>query len=829
MWVLSTELGSFRTGNCVNLTEALSLYEEQLGRLYCPVEFSKEIVCVPSYLEFEQFFRDEALGSSPPLCNLVQECKRISELRALMEVERSRMKSSLRMMYGWNFGGTPKFFSPLGIHQSKAETGNTMEPEKGTNRGIRIALALFIGGTLVLGTLLFLVSQGLLSFQAKQEYCLKPECIEAAAAIMSKVNLSVDPCENFFRFACDGWINNNPIPEDMPSYGVYPWLRHNVDLKLKELSVFAFNFLEADLQFDIIHGQILTNPTFTFLALLEKSVSRRRDIEAVQKAKILYSSCMNEKAIEKADAKPLLHILRHSPFRWPVLEANIGPEGVWSERKFSLLQTLATFRGQYSNSVFIRLYVSPDDKASNEHILKLDQATLSLAVREDFLDNSTEAKSYRDALYKFMVDTAVLLGANSSRAEHDMKSVLRLEIKIAEFDWLGYIKKVIDTRLYPHLKDIGPSENVVVRVPQYFKDLFRILGSERKKTIANYLVWRMVYSRIPNLSRRFQYRWLEFSRVIQGTTTLLPQWDKCVNFIESALPYVVGKMFVNVHFQEDKKEMMEELIEGVRWAFIDMLEKENDWMDAGTKRKAQEKARAVLAKVGYPEFIMNDTHVNEDLKAIKFSESDYFGNVLQTRKYLAQSDFFWLRKAVPKTEWFTNPTTVNAFYSASTNQIRRKYDKNGNLDPWWSVDSEEKFKEKTKCMINQYSNYYWKKAGLNVKGKRTLGENIADNGGLREAFRAYRKWINDRRQGVEEPLLPGITFTNNQLFFLSYAHVRCNSYRPEAAREQVQIGAHSPPQFRVNGAISNFEEFQKAFNCPPNSTMNRGVNSCRLW
>ncbi|EPQ10599.1 Phosphate-regulating neutral endopeptidase [Myotis brandtii] len=591
----------------------------------------------------------------------------------------------------------------------EAETGSSMETGKSASKGTRIALVVFIGSTLVLGTILFLVSQGFLSLQAKQEYCLKPECIEAAAAILSKVNPSVDPCDNFFRFACDGWINSNPIPEDMPSYGVYPWLRHNVDLKLKE-------------------------------------------------------------AIEKADAKPLLHILRHSPFRWPVLESNIGPEGVWSERKFSLLQTLATFRGQYSNSVFIRLYVSPDDKASNEHILKLDQATLSLAVREDYLDNSTEAKSYREALYKFMVDTAVLLGANSSRAEHDMKSVLRLEIKIAEFDWLGYIKKVIDTRLYPDLKDIGPSENVVVRVPQYFKDLFRILGSERKKTIANYLVWRMVYSRIPNLSRRFQYRWLEFSRVIQGTTTLLPQWDKCVNFIESALPYVVGKMFVDVHFQEDKKEMMEEMIEGVRWAFIDMLEKENEWMDAGTKKKAKEKARAVLSKVGYPEFIMNDTYVNEDLKAIKFSESDYFGNVLQTRKYLAQSDFFWLRKAVPKTEWFTNPTTVNAFYSASTNQIRRKYDKNGNLDPWWSLDSEEKFKEKTKCMVNQYSNYYWKKAGLNVKGKRTLGENIADNGGLREAFRAYRKWINDKRQGVEEPLLPGITFTNNQLFFLSYAH-----------------------------------------------------------
>uniref|UniRef100_F7EBG3 Phosphate regulating endopeptidase X-linked n=1 Tax=Monodelphis domestica TaxID=13616 RepID=F7EBG3_MONDO len=750
----------------------------------------------------------------------------------------------------------------------EAEAGKNAKQGTGktANKAIRIALVIFITGTAVLGTLLFLVSQGFLNLRVKQKYCLTPECIEVAAAILSKINQSVDPCENFFQFACDGWIKDNPIPEDMPSYGIYPWLRRNVDLKLK--------------------------------ALLEKSISRRRDTEAIQKAKILYVSCMNEKAIEKADAKPLLHILRHSPFRWPVLESNIGPEGVWSERKFSLLQTLAVFRGQYSNSVFIRLYVSPDDRASNKHILKLDQASLSLAVREDYLDNSTEAKAYRDALYKFMVDTAVLLGANVSRAEHDMKSVLRLEIKIAEimiphenrtseamynkmniselsamipqFDWLSYIQKVIDTKLYPDLKDIGPSENVVVRVPQYFKDLFRILGSERKKTIANYLVWRMVYSRILNLSRRFQYRWLEFSRVIQGTTILLPQWDKCVNFIESALPYVAGKMFVDVHFQEDKKEMMEELIEGVRWAFIDMLDKENEWMDAGTKRRAREKARAVLAKVGYPKFIMNDTYVNEDLKAMKFSESDYFGNVLQTRKYLAQSDFFWLRKEVPKTEWFTNPTTVNAFYSASTNQIRfpagelqkpffwgaayprslsygaigvivghefthgfdnngRKYDKNGNLDPWWSTDSEEKFKEKTKCMVSQYSSYYWKKAGLNVKGKRTLGENIADNGGLREAFRAYRKWINDKRQGVEEDLLPGIKFTNNQLFFLSYAHVRCNSYRPEAAREQIQIGAHSPPQFRVNGAVSNFEEFQKAFNCPINSTMNRGTESCRLW
>ncbi|XP_069060840.1 phosphate-regulating neutral endopeptidase PHEX [Pleurodeles waltl] len=741
---------------------------------------------------------------------------------------------------------------------------STAANQNAPNKATRIALVLFVCATAALAAVLFLVSQGFINFNPKQ-LCLTPECIEAAAAIRSKLNQSVDPCDNFFQFACGGWIHDNPIPEDMSNYGIYPWLRHNVDLKLK--------------------------------VLLERPISKRRDTEAIQKAKILYQSCMNESGTEKADTKPLLNLLKQSALRWPVLESNIGAEGTWSERKFNLLQTTALLRGLYSTSVFIRLYVAPDEKGSNTHILKLDQASLSLS-HMDYIDNTTEAKLYQDALLKFMVDVAALLGANVTRAESDMKSVLKLEIKIAEimiphenrtsetmynkmniselsslvpeFDWLLYIKKVTDTNIYPELKEINNSENVIVRVPQYFKDLFQILSSERKKTLANYLVWRLVYSRISHLSRRFQYRQLEFRRVILGTTSLAARWDRCVNYVENALPYPAGKLFVGAHFQEDKKQMMEELTEGVRWAFIDMLEKDNDWMDETTKRKAKEKANAVLAKVGYPEFIMNDTYVNEEIKSLKFSETDYFGNVLQTLKFVSQSDFHWLRKEVPKTEWFTNPTTVNAFYSASTNQIRfpagelqkpffwgkeyprslsygaigvivghefthgfdsdgRKYDKNGRLDPWWTDDSEEKFKEKSKCMIDQYSDYYWKEAGLRVKGKRTLAENIADNGGLRESFKAYRKWINEKRQGAEEVLLPGLNLNNNQLFFLSYAHVRCNAFRPEAARDQIQNGVHSPPQFRVIGSMSNFEEFRKAFNCPVNSTMNRGAHSCRLW
>lgn len=744
--------------------------------------------------------------------------------------------------------------------------GNAKSDKKSSaSKFIKVALVIFICITGVLALLLLLVTQGLIRFH-KERFCLTPECIEAAASIRNKINLSVDPCDNFFQYACGGWIENNPIPDDQSNYGIYPWLRNNVDLKIK--------------------------------ALLEKPLSKRRDSEATQKAKIFYISCMNESQIEEVDVKPFIKLLKQSSLRWPVLESNIGSEGKWSERKFNFLQTIAELRAQYSTSVFMRALVGTDDKLSNNFIIKFDQASLSLLSHEDYLDNSTTAKRYRESLFSFMVDVSVFLGANKTRAEIDMKALIDLETKLAQitvphenrtsesmynkmniselsamipqFDWLSYLKKVIDFKVHPHLKDIDSSESVIVRVPEYFKELFKILESEDKRTIANYLIWKFVYSRISNLGRKFQYRQLEYARVLLGTNSLAARWDRCVNYIENALPYAVGKMFVDAHFQEDKKSMMEEVIEGIRWAFIDMLEKENEWMDEETKDKAKEKAKSVMAKVGYPEFLMNETYINEEIKTLKFSDSDYFGNVLQTLHFLSQADFYWLRKEVPKKEWYTSPTTVNAFYSASTNQIRfpagelqkpffwgteyprslsygaigvivghefthgfdsngRKYDKDGNLHPWWTTESEERFKERTKCIVEQYNDYYWKQAGMNVKGTKTLAENIADNGGMRESFRAYRKWIQDKRAGKEELLLPGLDLNNNQLFFLSYAHVRCNTFRHEAARDQIINGVHSPPQFRVIGAMSNFEEFRKVFSCPENTLMNRGNNSCRVW
>ncbi|XP_036801512.1 phosphate-regulating neutral endopeptidase PHEX isoform X3 [Oncorhynchus mykiss] len=662
---------------------------------------------------------------------------------------------------------------PLGVCVSK--------PEQGNSRVLKAALAACVCFCIALLLAVILVSQ-----RANQDvFCLTPECIEAAGSILSKMDRAVSPCDDFYGFSCGSWLRDNPIPEDSSSYGVYPWLRQHVDITLKDL-------LEAPSDSD--------------------------EIEAVRKAKVFYRSCMDEAILEKVDSGPLLKLLQQPEFHWPVLGEGLGGEWLWSPGRWDLLQTLAQIRNQHSKSVLIRLYIAPDDKNSTNYIIKLDQASLSLSSREDYITNTTSAQAYRSALLNLMVDIAVMLGAPLEAAEIQMSEALAFETKLAQI--------------------VIPFEN---RTSEYMYNRYTISRLRRS---------------IP--------------QVTTGTTSLTPRWDKCVNYVENTLVYATGRLFINTHFQEDKKHMMEELIEGVRWAFINMLERDNDWMDGPTKKKAIEKAQTVLAKVGYPEFILNDTYINQDIKQLVFSEDNYFGNVMQTLRFIAQSDLNWLRRTVPRTEWFTNPTTVNAFYSSSTNQIRfpagelqkpffwgrdyprslsygaigvivghelthgfdnngRKYDKDGNMDQWWSNASITAFTDKTQCMIDQYNSYRWEEAGLNVRGKRTLAENIADNGGIREAFKAYRRWIEESRGGIEEPLLPGVGLNNNQLFFLSYAHVRCNSYRPEAARDQIQSGAHSPPKYRVVGAMSNYEEFRHAFSCPDTSVMNRGAESCRIW
>uniref|UniRef100_A0A8C5AM73 Phosphate regulating endopeptidase homolog, X-linked n=1 Tax=Gadus morhua TaxID=8049 RepID=A0A8C5AM73_GADMO len=384
---------------------------------------------------------------------------------------------------------------------------------------------------------------------------------------------------------------------------------------------------------------------------------------------------INEKRQEQLDSRPLLKTLRQPEFRWPVVGEGLLGDWQWLPGQWDLQKTLSAIRAQHSKNILIRLSVAPDDKNSTHHILKLDQELLTLPSIEDYTSNTTSAKAYRAALLSLMVDIAVMLGAPQKAARVQMEEVLAFEIKLAKmlipfeertsenmynkytlsrlqrlipkFDWLAYVRAVVESAGDPSLS-ISPSEPVIVRAPQYFKDLFKLINTTDPRTVANYVQWRSVLSQTTALSRRFLYRYLDYARVTTGTTSLMSQVDKCVGYIRNLLLLPTGRLFIDTHFQEDKKQMMEELVEGVRWAFVDMLEKENSWMDEPTKKRAVEKADAVLAKVGYPEFYLNDTYVNEDLKHLSFSETDYYGNIMQVFGHSAMDYIRRLRKSVQR-------------------------------------------------------------------------------------------------------------------------------------------------------------------------------------
>jgi len=298
------------------------------------------------------------------------------------------------------------------------------------------------------------------------------------------------------------------------------------------------------------------------------------------------------------------------------------------------------------------------------------------------------------------------------------------------------------------------------------------------------------------------------------------------------------------------------------------------WMDDKTKGKAKGKAEAILQKIGYPDNLSTANQLNAHYADLSIDTStSYMDNIFASTKFGVQSNLDQLDKAVDKTEWDMTPPTVNAYYNPPNNEIvfpagilqspfydgsslrasnyggigvvighelthgfddeGSQYDKDGNLVPWWPEDVVTKFKEKTKCIADEYSAFQIEN-GDHVNGNLTLGENIADNGGLRESFHAYRTWVNRTVKdggngGKEEPNLPGLPdLTPNQLFFLSFATVWCGDTRAEEEHRRIVTDPHSPGRFRVIGTLSNSEDFAREFNCPKGGKMNP-EKKCRVW
>ncbi|KAL1137603.1 hypothetical protein AAG570_009299 [Ranatra chinensis] len=712
----------------------------------------------------------------------------------------------------------------------------------------RVALILasvLIAASATLGIVLILTQKCTPSVP-DNNICLTEHCIRTAASLLAAMDQSVDPCVDFFQFACGTWNEMHIIPEDRSSISVFEVLSDQLQVILKGVLEEPYN---------------------------------EQDSEATKKAKLFYKTCMDMKQIRRVGDVPLraaLDLLGG----WPVV---VGPS--WTPPNRSLEELLGTMRGLYNEGVIIEQWVGPDDKNSSANIVQLDQMSLGLPSRDYFLKQNNEA-DYLAAYHKFMTEIAVLLGANASTAGTELLKVIQFEKRLAnaslpeadrhdtsaiykkltigqlhrlvpQIDWLQYLRTFLDL-------PINQSETVVTYAMPYFIQMGKILAETDIRVIHNYVLWRLVMTVSSHMIDEYQTKNTEFRRILQGILAERNRWSQCVEWTNKKMGMAVGALYIKKNFNQHSKETALVMIHTIREAFNELLE-ENHWMDDETRSVAKEKANAMNERIGYPELLKHPDELNKEYTLLNITEDKFLENLFNIFRYDAIHNLQKLGQPVNKEKWSTEPAIVNAFYNPNKNDIvfpagilqplfysehfskslnyggigvvigheithgfddkGRQFDKDGNMMQWWNNATIREFRERAQCFIDQYNRYKIEQVDQFVNGRMTQGENIADNGGLKQSYRAYKKWVN--RYG-EEPRLPGVNLTHDQLFFLNYAQIWCGTMRPEDALTKIRSAVHSPGPIRVIGPLSNSLDFARAYNCPPGSPMNP-TTKCSVW
>ncbi|XP_024235257.1 endothelin-converting enzyme 1 isoform X5 [Oncorhynchus tshawytscha] len=615
----------------------------------------------------------------------------------------------------------------------------------------------------------------------------------------------------------------------------------------------------------------------------EKNTTMKGLSKAEENAQMYYKACMNETKIEELGAQPLQELINQEIIHFILQTGGWALTGSWENNNFQ--EVLRTVSANYHCSPFFTVFVSTDSKCSNHNIIQVDQSGLGLPSRDYYLNKTANAK-YLNAYLDFLVELGVLLGGSQETSRLLMQEIVDFETTLANItipqeerrdeeliyhkiqakdletlapavDWMPYLTDVFAPVL------LNDSEPVVVYAKDYLQKVSDLIASTNKSVLNNYMIMKVVRKMVSILDKKFQDAEQRFFEVMYGTKkSCTPRWKLCVSDTDSALGFALGALFVKATFAEDSKAIAEDMVSEIKWAFEDSL-KYVDWMDQGTKKAAREKAEAIYNMVGYPKFIMDPKELDKVFNDFEVVSDLYFQNVMQYYNFSARVTADQLRKTPNRDQWSMTPPTVNAYYNPTKNEMvlpagilqapfysrswpkalnfggigvvmghelthafddqGREYDKDGNLRSWWKNSSVEAFKKQTQCMVEQYSNYSINKEALN--GKHTLGENIADNGGLKAAYKAYVNWI---AKNGEEATLPALGMTNHQLFFVGFAQVWCSVRTPESSHEGIITDPHSPSRFRVIGTISNSHEFSKHFGCKADAPMNP-KHKCKLW
>ena len=650
----------------------------------------------------------------------------------------------------------------------------------------------------------------------------------------SAIDKSVDPCVDFYHYACGNWVKNNPIPADQVRWGTFAMLgERNRYLLWEEL----------------------------------EAASKNPKTPLQKKYGDYYAACMNTDLIDQKGLEPLKPILdRISALNDP--------------------KHLATLLGELAEhgdpAPLFRFGVQQDEKDSSKQIATVFQAGLTLPDRDYYLVDNKRFNRIRQEYREHVIKMFTLAGDSPEDAAKDADAVIKIETALAKsstprvelrdpdkryhimpLDGLQNLAPDFDFAVYFKDLNVRPFSTLNVATPDFFKGMNELIASEPVDAWKSYLRWHVIHGSASDLPKAFRDENFDFfEKTLAGQKEPTPRWKQCTAQTDRALGEAVGQDWVKQHFPPSSKASMDKLVAELDKALADDI-RTLPWMSEETRKAAEAKLALYRNKIGYPEKW-------RDYSALAVKRDDALGNAHRDAVFQRNYNLNKLGKPVDEKEWGMTPPTVNAYYSPSNNDINfpagilqppffdpnidpavnfggigvvighemthgfddqgSKYDGKGNLREWQTADDRQKFTERTDCEVKEYDGFETAPAhdgiaAQNLNGRLTLGENTADNGGLRIAYAALLDTLANEHKSIDEKI---DGYTEAQRFFIGFAQVWCSNQTEQSARQLALTDPHSPGRWRTNGSVQNFEEFGKAFGCHKGQPM-YPENSCRVW
>ncbi|MBZ5600438.1 MAG: M13 family metallopeptidase [Acidobacteriia bacterium] len=657
----------------------------------------------------------------------------------------------------------------------------------------------------------------------------------------NQADRSLDPCQDFYKFACGKWFAANPIPADQVYWDTSGDLEKWNETVLRET--------------------------------MEKASANAPDRTPVQqKVGDFWAACIDEKAVNQAGNRDLAPELRR-------IDALHSKSELADELAHLHMTVPAAweFGNNAARAPFFGFGSGQDLDNASLVVLFVDQGGMGLPGRDFYLKDDAKSSEIRSQYVSHVSKMLALSGEGIGQADNDAAMILTMETAMAKVAMDNVSRrdpKNLNNKMsLAQLQALTPSfawkryldlvgapapDHYLVTSPEFFKGLEQILQQHPLEHWQAYLRWHLVHGSAPYLAKPFVDENFDFyAHTLVGAPEQLPRWRRCVRAADNYLGEALGQAYVERAFPPESKRQAVQLVHDVEAALdrdIDSL----DWMTPDTRKQAQGKLHSIEDKIGYPDHW-------RDYSSVAITRDSYLNNVHAATAFEFHRQLAKVGKPVDRSEWGMTPPTINAYYDAQLNTINfpagilqppsfepqadaavnyggigaaigheithgfddegRKFDANGNLHDWWTSQDAKAYEERGKCIADQYTQDV-PEAGVKQDGRLTQGEDTADNGGTRIAFMALQARL--QKDGIALDAKGADGWTARQRFFLSYANSWCTEARPEAIRTQVLTNPHSFPRYRVNNVVSDMPEFQQAFGCKKGTPMVR-ENACRVW